>query len=61
MSVDQRDWHREWWKKRSGYVERAAFRLPESRRQRAGMHWSLKLVLSLALLVLLLAMRHFLW
>jgi len=34
MASDNRDWYRDWWRKKSGYVERADFRVPESQRQR---------------------------
>ena len=34
MGSDNRDWHRDWWRKRMGYVERARFRLPEVEYQR---------------------------
>ena len=29
MAGDQRDWYRDWWRKRTGYVERARFRMSE--------------------------------
>jgi hypothetical protein len=28
MSVEHRDWYRDWWRKKTGYVERALFRRP---------------------------------
>jgi hypothetical protein len=34
MAGDQRDWYREWWRKRTGYVERASFRVSEADRRR---------------------------
>jgi len=34
MAGDQRDWYRDWWRKRTGYVERASFRLGEGERKR---------------------------
>ena len=34
MASDQRDWYRDWWRKRTGYVERASFRIGEGERQR---------------------------
>ncbi len=34
MAVDGRDWYRDWWRKRTGYVERSAFRVSEGVRQR---------------------------
>ena len=33
MAADNRDWHRAWWRKKQGYVERAAFRVSEKDRQ----------------------------
>ena len=35
MGTDNRDWHREWWRKRTGYVERASFRMSEAERLRS--------------------------
>jgi hypothetical protein len=35
MAGDNRDWYRDWWKKKTGYVERAAFRMSEGERKRA--------------------------
>jgi hypothetical protein len=34
MAIDSRDWHRDWWRKRTGYVERALFRISEGERER---------------------------
>lgn len=34
MAADNRDWYRDWWRKKTGYVERADFRIPERQRQR---------------------------
>jgi hypothetical protein len=61
MGSDNRDWHREWWAKKTGYVERAAFRLPENRVQPRGFwHWSLMLVVWLVISALLFALvRYF--
>ena len=28
MAADNRDWYRDWWRKKMGYVERADFRRP---------------------------------
>jgi hypothetical protein len=28
MTSDNRDWYRDWWRKKTGYVERADFRRP---------------------------------
>ena len=27
MAGDQRDWYRDWWRRKTGYTERAAFRM----------------------------------
>ncbi len=55
MAGDQRDWYRDWWRKKTRYVERADFRvsfgeLERSRRARAWRSQVLK-VLALALLL----------
>ena len=34
MSSQNRDWYREWWAKKTGYVEKSAFRLPARRKSR---------------------------
>lgn len=34
MAADNRDWYRDWWRKKTGYVERAAFRVSEKDRER---------------------------
>lgn len=53
MASDNRDWHRDWWRKKTGYVERAGFRMSEGDRQRAkhAREWRAILV-KLALFVL---------
>ena len=30
MASDNRDWHRSWWARKEGYVEKTDFRLPAS-------------------------------
>lgn len=35
MGSDNRDWYRDWWRKKTGYVERSAFRLSEADRRRS--------------------------
>lgn len=35
MGSDNREWYRDWWRKKTGYVERSAFRVSESDRKRA--------------------------
>jgi hypothetical protein len=34
MASDNRDWYRDWWRKKTGYVERASFRVSEADRLR---------------------------
>lgn len=34
MGSDNREWYRHWWHKKTGYVERSAFRLSEADRRR---------------------------
>ena len=34
MASDQRSWYRDWWRRRTGYVERATFRMSEADRER---------------------------
>lgn len=34
MASDNRDWYRDWWRKKTNYVERAAFRISEGERKR---------------------------
>lgn len=34
MGYEDRDWYRDWWRKRHGYVEKATFRVLEAQRQR---------------------------
>ena len=59
MSADNRDWYRDWWRKKTGYTEKAAFRMSETQRQnnerqRAWWRFGFKLV-ALVLLVTLVA------
>lgn len=35
MGADNRDWYREWWRKKTGYVERASFRVGHDEHVRA--------------------------
>ena len=35
MAIDQREWYRDWWRKRTGYIERARFRMGEGEIARA--------------------------
>lgn len=34
MAADSRDWYRDWWRKKTNYVERAGFRMSEGDRKR---------------------------
>lgn len=34
MASDQRDWNRDWWRKRLGHVERSSFRMGEDDKRR---------------------------
>lgn len=34
MASDNRDWYRDWWRKKTGYVERASFRVGQAEHQR---------------------------
>ena len=45
MGIENRDWYRDWWRKKTGYVERASFRVPSRVSKRQAWHWSLLLVL----------------
>jgi hypothetical protein len=62
MGSDNRDWYRDWWRKKAGYVERALFRRParEVERERelrfANWHPVLKLFLGAAGAVLILVL-----
>ena len=33
MSADNRDWYKDWWRKKTGYTEKAVFRMSETQRQ----------------------------
>lgn len=35
MGADNRDWYRDWWRKRTGYTERALFRMGRGEHKRA--------------------------
>ena len=35
MASDNRDWYRDWWRKKTGYVERAGSRMSEADRLKA--------------------------
>lgn len=61
MGIQDRDYYKEWWRKREGYVERAAFRLPANHKPLKSRvwafltfgshwHWSLKVVAAMVYL-----------
>ncbi len=39
MSLDDRDYYKQWWRKKTGYVERAKFRLPANPPRRPDRSW----------------------
>ena len=42
MSMDNRDYYRDWWRKKQGFQEKALFRLPASEtKPKEPMHWVL--------------------
>jgi|GEM_PF-3225184 len=47
MASDNRDWYRDWWRKKTGYVERASFRVSEGerKRQRYRAEWRRNLII----------------
>lgn len=53
MASDQRDWYKEWWRKKTGYVERASFRLSHADVERGKYLGAWKRNLMIALAVLL--------
>ena len=58
MSADNRDWYRDWWRKKTGYTEKAAFRMSEmqrqaNERQRAWWRLGFKLALLVGMLLTL--------
>jgi len=53
MASDNRDWYRDWWRKKTGYVERAGFRMSEADRQRAKHRRAWRSVMSKVLIALL--------
>lgn len=59
MGVDGRDWYREWWRKRTRYTERAAFRLGHhevsARKARAAWRRNGLIVAAVAVLFVVLA------
>lgn len=57
MASDNRDWYRDWWRKKTGYVERAGFRMSEGDRQRAkhAKAWRSNLIKLLVIVAVLVA------
>lgn len=59
MAIDTRDWYRDWWRKKTGYVERARFRMGNAEylryRRAKALRTGLKLVTFLTLLAMLAA------
>lgn len=57
MAFDQRDYYRDWWRKKTGYVERASFRISEGdhKRQKHKSAWRRIWIKVLILCVLLVA------
>lgn len=57
MAADQRDWYRDWWRKKTGYVERASFRVSESefQRLRRGAAWRSVFIKAFLLVLVLVA------
>jgi hypothetical protein len=35
MAADNRDWYRDWWRKKTSYTEKAAFRISHGEHERA--------------------------
>ncbi|MDD2547348.1 MAG: hypothetical protein PHI55_13865 [Burkholderiaceae bacterium] len=59
MAADNRDWYRDWWRKKTGYVERARFRMSEhdyQRQQRAAAWRKNFAVLAVVLFAILLGL-----
>lgn len=60
MASDNRDWYRDWWRKKTGYVERSTFRRSHAENERAAKNgrWR-KVYAALALYVLFVALFRF--
>lgn len=60
MGADNRDWYRDWWRKKTGYVERARFRMGdhEIKREAHRTAWrrNYRIAFAVVLLLLLLAL-----
>ena len=66
MSTENRDWYRDWWRKKTDYTERASFRVSasefERRKHRAQWRRSAGIVAAglLSLVLALVAVKNFL-
>lgn len=64
MGSDNRDWYRDWWRRKTGYVERADFRRParevDRERELRWANWSpvLKILVCAVVLVVLLVLHR---
>lgn len=54
MAADNRDWYRDWWRKKTGYVERASFRVSDAEFGRAKDRLQVRRLVVYAVLVVLL-------
>lgn len=64
MGLDNRDWYRDWWRKKTGYAERASFRISEGEhgRQKNGAAWRRNFYILLAIVfaaVIIRVLRRF--
>lgn len=59
MAGDQRGWYRDWWRRKTGYVERARFRLSEAevKADRHRLAWRRNWLFVLVVLVVVIAAR----
>lgn len=53
MAGDQRDWYRDWWRRKTGYTERAAFRMSHADIERVKFTKAWRRNLGIAALVVL--------
>ena len=63
MAADNRDWYRDWWRKKHGYTERATFRVSadEEKRQAHRAAWRsifLKLAAVFLVVAILIAIKR---
>ncbi|MCY1218961.1 hypothetical protein D9M72_309180 [compost metagenome] len=59
MAGDQRDWYRDWWRRRTGYVERSSFRMGEGelRQARHSRAWRRNWLVVLAVVLLFVGVK----